>query len=149
MKIVQISPGTGNSFYCENCLRDSILARQMAKLGHDVVIVPMYLPLGVDWDELGQRLPMFFGGINVYLQQKSSLFNWTPRWLGRKRIDSGRVRATTHSTACSGNPSGCSSQVSRLDSSTRRSTAASDRAPFARGRRRRSAIPASRRSRTS
>ncbi len=90
MKIVQISPGTGDSFYCENCLRDSILAKQMAKLGHDVVIVPMYLPLGVDWDELGQRLPMFFGGINVYLQQKSSLFNWTPRWLSRW-LDSERL----------------------------------------------------------
>ncbi len=83
MKIVQISPGTGGSFYCENCLRDSILARQMRKLGHDVVIVPMYLPLVIDWDELVDGLPMFFGGINVYLQQKSGLFKWTPGWIDR------------------------------------------------------------------
>ena len=83
MKIVQISPGTGDSFYCENCLRDSILARQMIRLGHDVVIVPMYLPLGIDWDEFIEGVPMFFGGINVYLQQKLGLFRWTPRWLDR------------------------------------------------------------------
>ena len=83
MRIVQITPGTGDSFYCENCLRDSVLTRQMSKLGHDVVIVPMYLPLGIDWDELAEDVPMFFGGINVYLQQKLGLFRWTPRCLDR------------------------------------------------------------------
>ena len=83
MRIVQITPGSGGSFYCKNCLRDSVLVRQILKLGHDVVMVPMYLPLGIDWDELVEDVPMFFGGINVYLQQKSGLFKWTPRWLDR------------------------------------------------------------------
>ena len=83
MRIVQITPGSGGSFYCENCLRDSVLVRQILKLGHDVVMVPVYLPLGIDRDERVEDVPIFFGGINVYLQQKSGLFRWTPRWLDR------------------------------------------------------------------
>ena len=83
MRIVQIAPGTGDSFYCENCLRDSALARQMCKLGHEVVVVPMYLPVGIDRDGHVDDVPVFFGGINVYLQQKSVLFRWTPGWMDR------------------------------------------------------------------
>jgi len=83
MRIVQITPGSGGSFYCENCLRDSVLVRQILKLGHDVVMVPMYLPLGIDRDQRVQDTPIFFGGINVYLQQKLGLFRRTPRWLDR------------------------------------------------------------------
>ena len=83
MRIVQISPGTGDSFYCENCLRDSVLARQMIKLGHDVMIVPMYLPVGIEQQERVDEVPIFFGGINVYLQQKWGLFRHTPGWVDR------------------------------------------------------------------
>ena len=83
MRIVQITPGSGGSFYCENCLRDAVLVRQILKLEHDVVMVPMYLPLGIDRDQRVQDTPIFFGGINVYLQQKLGLFRWTPRWLDR------------------------------------------------------------------
>jgi len=83
MRIVQISPGTGDSFYCENCLRDSALARQMGELGHDVVMLPMYLPLGIDRAERVADVPIFFGGINVYLQQRSGFFRWTPGWIDR------------------------------------------------------------------
>ena len=45
MRIVQITPGSGDNFYCENCLRDVALVRAMRNLGHDVLMVPMYLPL--------------------------------------------------------------------------------------------------------
>ncbi len=84
MKIVQLIPGAGNTFYCENCLRDNGLARVLRKLGHDVLPVPLYLPILTD--EPSVRLddvPIFFGGINVYLQQKSALFRKTPRWIDR------------------------------------------------------------------
>jgi glycosyltransferase involved in cell wall biosynthesis len=83
MKIVQITPGSGDSFYCENCLRDAVLAKAMRMLGHDVVVVPLYLPLVVDADEQVSNGPIFFGGINVYLQQKSAIFRKTPRWIDR------------------------------------------------------------------
>jgi hypothetical protein len=30
-----------------------------------------------------QTTPVFFGGVNVWLQQHSALFRWLPRWLDR------------------------------------------------------------------
>ncbi len=83
MRIVQITAGTGDSFYCENCLRDSVLARQMIEDGHEVLIIPLYLPLGIDASERPDDDQIFFGGINVYLQQNSAIFRRTPRWLDR------------------------------------------------------------------
>ena len=83
MKIVQITPGSGDNFYCENCLRDQALVRTLRSKGHDVIMVPLYLPLQIDSPETLTDVPIFFGGINVYLQQKLGLFRKTPRWLDR------------------------------------------------------------------
>jgi glycosyltransferase involved in cell wall biosynthesis len=83
MRIVQICPSSGDSFYCENCLRDAALVRALRRLGHDVLMVPLYLPLAADRTEPLSNAPIFFGGVNVYLQQKLALFRRTPRWIDR------------------------------------------------------------------
>lgn len=83
MRVVQISPGSGDNFYCENCLRDIALVREMRALGHDVLMVPLYLPLHADKTEPVANAPIFYGGVNVYLQQKFALFRKTPRWIDR------------------------------------------------------------------
>jgi len=90
MRIVQITPGSGDNFYCENCLRDATLVKAMRRLGHDVLMVPLYLPLQSDKTEPLSNVPIFFGGVNVYLQQKFSLFRKTPRWID-KLFDSRRL----------------------------------------------------------
>lgn len=81
MRIIQITPSAGDSFYCENCLRDAALARAIIKLGHECLTVPLYLPLPGGQIESTDISPIFFGGLNVYLQQKSAFFRKTPRWL--------------------------------------------------------------------
>ncbi len=78
MRIVQITPGTG-TFHCGSCLRDLALVKVLRRLGHEVLLVPMYLPLVTD--EAQPESEVYFGGVNVYLQQKSKLFRVTPRWL--------------------------------------------------------------------
>ncbi|HSW01987.1 MAG TPA: glycosyltransferase family 4 protein [Sedimentisphaerales bacterium] len=83
MRIIQICPGSGDNFYCENCLRDAALVKAVRGLGHDVLMVPLYLPLQADKVEQVSNAPIFFGGVNVYLQQKLSLFRKTPRWIDR------------------------------------------------------------------
>jgi glycosyltransferase involved in cell wall biosynthesis len=83
MKIVQITPGSGDNFYCENCLRDIALVKSLRKLGHDVLMIPLYLPLQMAEAERLVDAPLFFGGINVYLQQKFAFFRRTPRWFDR------------------------------------------------------------------
>ena len=81
MRIVQITPGAGDTFYCENCLRDKAAVVALRRAGHDAVMVPLYLPPLGELDVGAGGI--FFGGINVYLQQKLSLFRRTPRWLDR------------------------------------------------------------------
>jgi glycosyltransferase involved in cell wall biosynthesis len=79
MNIIQITPGTG-SFYCGSCLRDHTIAAELRRRGHDVLIVPMYLPM-VTEDDDDPDTPIFFGAVNAYLQQKSGIFRHTPRWI--------------------------------------------------------------------
>jgi glycosyltransferase involved in cell wall biosynthesis len=83
MRIVQITPGAGENYYCENCIRDAALVRAMRGRGHDVFMVPIYLPIPGEMALAAQETPIFFGGINVYLQQKWKLFRKTPRWLDK------------------------------------------------------------------
>ena len=82
MKVILITPGTG-SYYCGVCMRDNALAKELIRQGHDAVMLPMYLPLTLDEAPVSGNAPIFYGGINVYLQQKFSLFRHTPRWLDR------------------------------------------------------------------
>jgi glycosyltransferase involved in cell wall biosynthesis len=87
MNIVHITPSAGDSFYCENCLREAALIKAIMKAGHDILSVPLYLPLTAEVNDSVAQAPIFFGGINVYLQQKSSFFQKTPRWFD-KLLDS-------------------------------------------------------------
>jgi len=43
----------------------------------------MYLPQIVDKVDQISNAPVFYGGINSYLQQVSGFFRWTPRWVDR------------------------------------------------------------------
>ncbi len=82
MQIVQLTPGTGN-FHCGTCLRDHAMVTALRKLGHATLMVPLYLPFVTDGAGAGADSPIFYGGVNVYLEQKSALFRHTPRWLDK------------------------------------------------------------------
>ncbi|MBN2784699.1 MAG: glycosyltransferase family 4 protein [Pontiellaceae bacterium] len=88
MKVVHIIPGSGGTFYCQNCMRDMAMIQSLRKQGCDVVMVPMYLPMFTDGNDAQEGMPVFFGGINVWLQQALPFFRHTPRWLDRL-FDSG------------------------------------------------------------
>lgn len=82
MNIVQITPGAGG-MYCGGCFRDNALVTAMRKLGHNTAMVPLYLPMTLDEEDQSRGTPIFFGGINVYLEQKSTVFSRLPEWLHR------------------------------------------------------------------
>ena len=102
MNLAFLTPGTG-SYYCGACMRDNALAKSLHAAGHQVSLLPMYLPLELDEDVLPQSgNPIFFGGINVFLQQKLGLFRHTPRWVhallnhpGLLRFAAGRSHMTS------------------------------------------------------
>lgn len=83
MKIVYLMPGSGDRFYCENCVRDVALVRALRGAGHEVRVAPLYLPPFVDPLDGIPSGPIFYGGINAYLQQKFAFFRKTPRWVDR------------------------------------------------------------------
>ena len=63
-------------------MRDNSLARYLINLGHDVTMLPAYLPHLLDEESVGaEKNPVFFGGINVYLQHKFPFFRKSPKWL--------------------------------------------------------------------
>ncbi|MDP6106880.1 MAG: hypothetical protein QGI33_00390 [Candidatus Brocadiia bacterium] len=82
MRIVYIGAGAAGT-YCGACARDVTLVRGLLARGHDAMLLPLYTPLTSDMPDvsLGQ---VFYGGVNVYLQDRFALFRWTPRlvdWL--------------------------------------------------------------------
>jgi glycosyltransferase involved in cell wall biosynthesis len=81
MRIAYITAGAAG-MYCGSCLHDNTLAAALMELGEDVLLVPTYTPLRTDEADVSIDR-VFFGGINVYLQQKSALFRHTPWWLDR------------------------------------------------------------------
>ncbi|MCP4697952.1 MAG: glycosyltransferase family 4 protein, partial [Gammaproteobacteria bacterium] len=83
MKIIQLTPGSGDNFYCENCLRDNLLVQALRRQRHEAIILPMYLLPKLEETGKGNTAPVFFGGINVYLQQKFKVFRKSPGWLDR------------------------------------------------------------------
>ena len=82
MNVVQITPGAGG-MYCGNCFRNNALVAELRTLGHQVLMVPLYLPMTLDEADQSRGTPIFFNGINVYLEQKSSFFRNAPQWLHR------------------------------------------------------------------
>ena len=83
MKILQIMPGYVESYYCENCLRDNNFVEALRMSGHDTYVVPLYIPVKMETTSANSTADVFFGGINVYLREKFSLFRLSPRWLNK------------------------------------------------------------------
>jgi len=79
MNIIQIIPGSGGSFYCGNCLRDSKYVDALRKLDHQVIKIPMYLPLFSDEHDISD-IPIFYGAISTYLKQVYPIFRKAPAW---------------------------------------------------------------------
>lgn len=82
MTLIQLTPGAGG-MYCGNCFRDNALVAALRRLGHDTVMVPLYLPMTLDESPTVDATPTFFGGINVYLDQHLSWYRRAPGWLRR------------------------------------------------------------------
>src|SRR5206468_435458 len=81
MRIAYITAGAAGMF-CGSCLHDNTLVSALIAQGHDALLVPTYTPIRTDETDVS-RGPVFFGGVNVYLEQKVPLFRRTPWFLDR------------------------------------------------------------------
>jgi len=63
-------------------MRDNRVAATLIAQGRDVVLIPLYTPLRTDETDVS-REPVYYGGINVFLQQQVPAFRHAPAWLTR------------------------------------------------------------------
>ncbi len=88
MKIAYVAAGAAG-MYCGSCIHDNTLASALMAKGHDVALIPTYTPLRTDETDVSLER-IFFGGINIYLLQKSSIFGHVPgfihRWFDSPRL---------------------------------------------------------------
>jgi glycosyltransferase involved in cell wall biosynthesis len=68
MKIIYIATGAAN-MYCGSCMHDNALAAALKAAGQDVSLFPLYTPMRLDEESVGERR-IFYGGIKAYLLQK-------------------------------------------------------------------------------
>lgn len=83
MRILHLVPGSGGTFYCQNCLRDRLLIRALRNAGHDAILVPLYLPMYGTGTVVEAEAPLFFGGISTYVREKVPFLRRMPGWLDR------------------------------------------------------------------
>ena len=81
LRIAYLTAGAAG-MYCGSCLHDNTLARELIRQGVDVQLVPLYTPIQTDEQDVTID-QVFFGGMNVYLQQHVGLFRRLPKWLDR------------------------------------------------------------------
>ena len=94
MKIAYLTPGAGGML-CGSCLSDNMLVAKLQRLGHEAHLVPLYTPIATDEPDVSTG-KIFYGGVNVYLQQNIPLFRKLPRSLDRWLDQPQLVSMLTH-----------------------------------------------------
>ena len=82
-------------------MHDNTLVRALTRLGIDVQLIPTYTPLRTDEENVSID-HVFFGGVNVYLEQTVPLYRYLPAAFGRVFDRPWLIRwATSRATATS------------------------------------------------
>ena len=68
--------------FCGSCMHDNSWAKGMRAAGVEVSLIPMYTPIRVDETDQTST-PVFFGGINCYLNDHFGWWQHIPRFLTR------------------------------------------------------------------
>ena len=76
MKIAYITAGAAG-MYCGSCLHDNTLAAALMAKGHEVALIPTYTPTRTDEEDVSIDR-VFYGAVNVFLEQKSPAFRHIP-----------------------------------------------------------------------
>lgn len=79
LRVTYLTAGAAGMF-CGSCMHDNTLARWLGRAGVDIQLVPCYTPIRTDEEDVSVDR-VFFGGINVFLQQKLPLFRHLPGFL--------------------------------------------------------------------
>jgi len=92
-RITYLTAGAAG-MYCGSCMHDNTLAQSLTDQGYPTMLVPTYTPIRTDEKEVSVD-QVFFGGINVYLQEKIPLFRFVPRFMDRLLDNPRLIRKVT------------------------------------------------------
>ena len=81
MKILFIVPGSGDSFYCGNCFRDNLQANALRNAGHEVILMPLYLPF--KYPSFKADTPLFFPATTFFAAERYFKKGKVPRLFKR------------------------------------------------------------------
>ena len=120
---------------CGSCLHDNTLAGAHRARGVDIQLVPTYTPIRTDEPDVSTS-QVFFGGLNVYFEQKipgyARLPRWLTGWLDRPGLLRGPRRSASRPTAATSARSPFRSSAANRDGSAVKSTGSSIGSPLSR-----------------
>lgn len=119
MKILIIGPGAGDSFYCGNCFRDSLQASALIRAGHDVTILPLYLPA----HHATEGVPIFFPAVSYYIEQAMFKRGNMPQWVSKlasSKVFMNLAASMSGSTSASGMEGMTMSMITGADGAFKR-----------------------------
>jgi glycosyltransferase involved in cell wall biosynthesis len=64
-------------------LRDGVFVKTLKAMGHESIMLPIYLPLTSPEMQKETDMPVFYGAVNIYLKQNFSIFRYMPGWMER------------------------------------------------------------------
>jgi len=79
--LAYITSGAAGMF-CGSCMHDNTLAKALSQLGVDIQLIPTYTPIRTDEENVSIDR-VFFGGVNVYLEQTVPMYRYLPGFVGR------------------------------------------------------------------
>ena len=79
MRVAIVTAG-GAGMFCGSCMHDNAWARAMSEAGTEVTLIPLYTPIRLD-DSDHTSTRIYYGGINVYLDQHLPGWSRLPRGL--------------------------------------------------------------------
>lgn len=92
-RVTYLTAGAGG-MYCGSCIRDNDLVAELQNEGWDITLLPLYTPIRTDNEDRSIDR-VFFGGVNVYLQQKVPLLRHLPGFLDRFLDNPAFIRRVT------------------------------------------------------
>lgn len=93
MHLAIITAG-GAGMFCGSCMHDNTWARALHQAGVEVSLIPLYTPIRVD-EENQTSSPVFYGGINTFLNDHYGFWRRLPRFLTRWLDSPGLINLAT------------------------------------------------------
>ncbi|MDE2690608.1 MAG: glycosyltransferase family 4 protein [Acidobacteriota bacterium] len=97
LRIAYLAAGAGGMI-CGSCIHDNALVRELQHRGHNALLLPIYTPLRTDEENVSYGR-VFYGAVNIYLEQKLPVWSRAPAAIRRLLDNPGLLSRVTRSAS--------------------------------------------------